>query len=35
MAGDTRLRVDRYPDFFRLLEMIGETKLFVALDGEK
>ncbi len=35
MAGETGLRIDRFPDFFRLLEMRGETKVFVALDGQK
>ncbi len=35
MGGETGLRIDRFPDFFRLLEMRGETKVFVALDGQK
>jgi ribosomal protein S18 acetylase RimI-like enzyme len=35
MGGETGLRIDRYPDFFRLLEMRGETKVFLALDGLK
>lgn len=35
MAGETGLRIDRHPDFFRLLEMRGDTKVFVALDGRK
>lgn len=33
MAGEISLRIDRKPDFFRLLKMRGETKVFVALDG--
>ena len=33
MAGETSLRIDRKPDFFSLLKMRGETKVFVALDG--
>ena len=34
MAGEIALRIDRKPDFFKLLEMRGETTVFVALDGE-
>lgn len=34
MTGETFLRIDRNPDFFSLLKMRGETKVFVALDGE-
>ncbi|MCC7379415.1 MAG: GNAT family N-acetyltransferase [Chitinophagaceae bacterium] len=32
MAGETALRIDRKPDFFSLLAMRGETKVFVAVD---
>lgn len=35
MAGETGLRIDRKPDFFSLLNMRGESKVFVALDGNK
>ncbi|MEJ7586724.1 MAG: GNAT family N-acetyltransferase [Ferruginibacter sp.] len=35
MVGETSLRIDRNPDFFKLLEMRGETKAFLALDGDK
>ncbi|GAB2814045.1 GNAT family N-acetyltransferase [Ferruginibacter profundus] len=34
MMGETGLRIDRKPDFFKLLHMRGPTKVFVALDGE-
>ncbi|MBP6025230.1 GNAT family N-acetyltransferase [Ferruginibacter sp.] len=34
MMGETALRIDRKPDFFSLLKMRGETKVFIALDGE-
>jgi ribosomal protein S18 acetylase RimI-like enzyme len=34
MMGETTLRIDRRPDFFSLLKMRGETKVFVALDGD-
>jgi len=34
MMGETALRIDRKPDFFRLLKMRGETKVFIALDGD-
>jgi hypothetical protein len=32
MAGDIGLRIDRNPDFFSLLEMRGDSKVFVAED---
>lgn len=35
MAGEISLRIDRKPDFFRLLHMRGETKVFVALEDDK
>jgi len=35
MAGDIALRIDRKPDFFKLLKMRGESKVFVALDGDQ
>ncbi len=35
MTGDIALRIDRKPDFFKLLEMRGETRVFVALDDDK
>lgn len=35
MAGEIELRIDRKPDFFKLLELRGETKVFIALDGDK
>ena len=34
MMGEISLRIDRKPDFFRLLKMRGQTKVFVALDGD-
>jgi ribosomal protein S18 acetylase RimI-like enzyme len=34
MAGETALLIDRKPDFFKLLHMRGETKVFVALDDD-
>ena len=34
MSGDTPIRIDRNPDFFKLLDLRGDTKVFVALDGE-
>ncbi|MEO8569964.1 MAG: GNAT family N-acetyltransferase [Ginsengibacter sp.] len=34
MAGEIALRIDRKPDFFKLLEMRGETKVFVALEED-
>jgi ribosomal protein S18 acetylase RimI-like enzyme len=33
MAGEISLRIDRKPDFFKLLHIRGETKVFVAEDG--
>ena len=33
MAGETSLRIDRNPDFFKLLEKRGESRVVVALDG--
>ncbi|OFX52963.1 MAG: hypothetical protein A2066_20715 [Bacteroidetes bacterium GWB2_41_8] len=35
MTGDIALRIDRKPDFFKLLNMRGESKVFVALDGDR
>jgi ribosomal protein S18 acetylase RimI-like enzyme len=36
MTGNTSLRIDRYPDFFRLLNMRGESRVFVATEaGDK
>ncbi len=35
MAGEISLRIDRKPDFFSLLNMRGETKVFVALEDDK
>jgi len=35
MTGEISLRIDRKPDFFKLLSLRGETKVFVALDDEK
>jgi ribosomal protein S18 acetylase RimI-like enzyme len=32
MTGETALRIDRHPDFFKLLEMRGKSLVFVALD---
>lgn len=34
MAGDVSFRIDRQPDFFQLLRMRGESKVFVALEGK-
>lgn len=34
MKGETGLRIDRNPDFFALLQMRGETTVFVALENE-
>ena len=34
MTGEISLRIDRKPDFFKLLNMRGESKVFVALDGD-
>ncbi len=33
VMGEVSLRIERRPDFFRLLHMRGESKVFVALDG--
>lgn len=33
MEGETALRIDRKPDFFELLKMRGNTKVFIAEDG--
>jgi hypothetical protein len=35
MKGETALRIDRNPDFFKLLDKRGESKVFIALDGYK
>lgn len=35
MEGETALRIDRHPDFFRLLDKRGESRVFVALDGSR
>ena len=35
MEGETALRIDRNPDFFKLLEKRGESRVFVALDGNR
>jgi predicted N-acetyltransferase YhbS len=35
MAGQTGLRIERHPDFFRLLTKRGESRVFIALDGNK
>ncbi|KAB2880139.1 GNAT family N-acetyltransferase [bacterium] len=34
MIGEISLRIDRKPDFFSLLKMRGQTKVFVALEGD-
>ncbi len=34
MAGNIGLRIDRKPDFFKLLELRGDTRVFVALDDD-
>lgn len=34
MVGETALRIDRKPDFFKLLTMRGDSKVFIALDNE-
>ncbi len=34
MDGEIALRIDRKPDFFKLLDMRGESKVFVALHDE-
>ena len=33
MAGETALRIDRNPDFFKLLEKRGQSRVVVAVDG--
>ncbi len=33
MMGETALRIDRNPDFFKLLDKRGESRVFIALDG--
>jgi predicted N-acetyltransferase YhbS len=33
MDGEIALRIDRHPDFFRLLKLRGESKAFVAVDN--
>ena len=35
MQGDISILIDRQPDFFKLLENRGETKVFVALDEDR
>ncbi len=35
MMGETALRIDRNPDFFKLLEKRGESRVFLALDENK
>ena len=35
MPGKMSLRIDRNPDFFRINELRGETKVYVAVDGIK
>ncbi len=35
MMGQTGLRIDRNPDFFRLLDRRGESRVFIALDDNK
>lgn len=34
MMGETGLRIDRNPDFFKLLDMRGDTKVFIALEED-
>src|SRR5450755_4532138 len=34
MVGEISLRIDRKPDFFKLVNMRGESKVFIALEGE-
>ncbi len=34
MDGEISLRIDRQPDFFRLLKLRGESKVFVAVDND-
>ncbi|PWT76277.1 MAG: hypothetical protein C5B59_06980 [Bacteroidetes bacterium] len=35
MTGETSLRIDRNPDFFKLLNKRGESKVLIALDENK
>jgi ribosomal protein S18 acetylase RimI-like enzyme len=35
MMGETALRIDRSPDFFRLLDKRGESRVIVALDRNR
>jgi hypothetical protein len=35
MMGETGLRIDRNPDFFKLLDKRGESRVFIALDGTR
>jgi ribosomal protein S18 acetylase RimI-like enzyme len=35
MAGEISLRIDRKPDFFSLLNMRGESKVFIALEDDR
>ena len=35
MAGDVGLRIDRNPDFFSLLKMRGDTKIFIAEEHDE
>jgi len=35
MPGKMALRIDRHPDFFKLNNLRGETKVYVALDDTK
>ncbi len=35
MTGETALRIDRNPDFFKLLDKRGESRVFLALDENK
>jgi len=35
MSGEISLRIDRRPDFFKLLNLRGESKVFVAEDSQK
>jgi ribosomal protein S18 acetylase RimI-like enzyme len=35
MEGEIALRIDRNPDFFKLLDLRGETKVFIAEENQK
>ncbi len=35
MMGETALRIDRNPDFFKLLDKRGESRVFIALDNNR